>query len=63
MDFSKYYFLSHIVDNLHDVKDAMAQEIIENAETIFGNASDAKCAQTLIFVTLLAHQTPKPLFL
>jgi serine/threonine protein kinase len=37
MDFSKYYFLSHIVDNLHDVKDAMAQEIIENAETIFDN--------------------------
>ena len=35
MDFSKYYFLSHIVDNLHDVKDAIAQEIIENAETIF----------------------------
>ncbi len=37
MDFSKYYFLSHIVDNLHDVKDAMAQEIIANAETIFDN--------------------------
>jgi len=37
MDFSKYYFLSHIVDNLHDVKDAIAQEIIENAETIFDN--------------------------
>ena len=35
MDFSKYYFLGHIVDNLHDVKDAIAQEIIENAETIF----------------------------
>jgi serine/threonine protein kinase len=35
MDFSKYYFLSHIVDNLHDAKDAIAQEIIENAETIF----------------------------
>ncbi len=35
MDFSKYYFLSHIVDSLHDVKDAIAQEIIENAETIF----------------------------
>jgi serine/threonine protein kinase len=35
MDFSKYYFLSHIIDNLHDVKDAMAQEIMENAETIF----------------------------
>ena len=37
MDFSKYYFLSHIIDNLHDVKDAMAQEIMENAETIFDN--------------------------
>ncbi|MGW8302935.1 MAG: hypothetical protein ACWGNO_12740 [Desulfobacterales bacterium] len=37
MDFSKYYFLSHIVDNLHNVKDAMAQEITENAETIFDN--------------------------
>jgi serine/threonine protein kinase len=37
MDFSKYYFLSHIMDNLHDVKDAMAQEITENAETIFDN--------------------------
>jgi serine/threonine protein kinase len=35
MDFSKYYFLSHIIDNLHDVKDAMAQEIMENAETVF----------------------------
>ena len=37
MDFSKYYFLGHIVDNLHDVKDAMAEEMIENAETIFDN--------------------------
>ncbi|MGD9410848.1 MAG: serine/threonine-protein kinase, partial [Desulfobacterales bacterium] len=37
MDFSKYYFLSHIIDNLHDVKDAMAQEIMENAETILDN--------------------------
>ena len=35
MDFSKYYFLSHIIDNLHDVKDAIAEEVIENAETIF----------------------------
>ncbi|MGD8898966.1 MAG: hypothetical protein PVF39_02755 [Desulfobacterales bacterium] len=35
MDFSKYYFLSHIIDNLHDVKDALAEEVIENAETIF----------------------------
>ena len=37
MDFSKYYFLGHIIDDLHDVKDAMAQEIIENAETVFDN--------------------------
>ncbi len=37
MDFSKYYFLGHIVDHLHDVKDAFAKEIIENAETIFDN--------------------------
>ncbi len=35
MDFSKYYFLSHIMDNLHDVKDAIAEEVHENAETIF----------------------------
>jgi serine/threonine protein kinase len=35
MDFSKYYFLSHIVDNLHDVKNAIADEIFENADTIF----------------------------
>jgi serine/threonine protein kinase len=35
MDFAKYYFLSHIVDSLHDVKDAIATEIMENAETIF----------------------------
>ena len=37
MDFSKYYFLGHIVESLHDVKDAMAIEMIENAETIFDN--------------------------
>ena len=37
MDFSKYYFLGHIVDDLHDVKDAVAEEMIENAETIFDN--------------------------
>ena len=37
MDFSKYYFLSHIVDNLHDVKNAIAEEIFENAEAIFDN--------------------------
>jgi serine/threonine protein kinase len=37
MDFSKYYFLGHIVDNLHDVKDAIAEEMIANADTIFDN--------------------------
>jgi serine/threonine protein kinase len=37
MDFSKYYFLGHIVDNLHDVKNAVAEEMIANAETIFDN--------------------------
>ena len=37
MDFSKYYFLSHIVDNLHDVKNAIAEEIFENADAIFDN--------------------------
>ncbi len=37
MDFSKYYFLGNIVDNLHDVKDAVAEEMIANAETIFDN--------------------------
>ena len=37
MDFSKYYFLGHIVDNLHDVQDAVAEEMFANAETIFDN--------------------------
>ncbi len=37
MDFSQYYFLGHIVDDLHNVKDAIAKEVIENAETIFDN--------------------------
>ena len=37
MDFSQYYFLGHIVDNLHDLKDAAAEEIIENTEAIFDN--------------------------
>jgi serine/threonine protein kinase len=35
MDFSKYYFLSHIMDNLHDAQDAISEEMVENAETIF----------------------------
>lgn len=37
MDFSKYYFLGHIVDNLHDVQDAMAEEMLQNVDTIFDN--------------------------
>ena len=37
MDFSKYYFLGHIVDNLHDVKDAISEEVIQNTETIYDN--------------------------
>ena len=37
MDFAKYYFLGHIVDNLHDVKDAIATEVSENTEVIFDN--------------------------
>jgi serine/threonine protein kinase len=37
MDFSKYYFLGHIVDNLHDVKDEIAEEVSQNSETIFDN--------------------------
>ena len=37
MDFSKYYFLGHIVDNLHDVQDAVAEEMFANAETLFDN--------------------------
>jgi serine/threonine protein kinase len=35
MDFSKFYFLGHIIDNLHDLKDSIPSEIIENAETIW----------------------------
>jgi hypothetical protein len=34
MDFSKFYFLGHIIDNLHDLKDSIPAEIIENPETI-----------------------------
>ena len=32
MDFSKYYFLGHIVDNLHDVKDAIAEAALAEAD-------------------------------
>ncbi len=35
MDFSKFYFLGHIIENLHDLKDAIPSEVIENPETIW----------------------------
>ena len=35
MDFSKFYFLGHIIDNLHDLEDSIPAEIIENPETIW----------------------------
>jgi len=35
MDLSKYYFLGHILDELHDVKDRISREMLENAEIIF----------------------------
>jgi serine/threonine protein kinase len=35
MDLSKYYFLSHILDELHDIKHLIAREITENAATIW----------------------------
>jgi hypothetical protein len=38
MDFSKFYFLGHIIDNLHDLKDAIPGEIIENSETVWETA-------------------------
>ena len=34
MDFSKFYFLGHILDNLHDLKDAIPSEVNENPEAI-----------------------------
>jgi serine/threonine protein kinase len=36
MDLSKYYFLSHILDELHDIKHLIAREITDNAEIIWG---------------------------
>ncbi len=36
MDLSKYYFLSHILDELHDIKNLIAREIIENAPYYMG---------------------------
>ncbi len=38
MDLSKYYFLSHILDELHDVKHLIAREITENAAIIWDPA-------------------------
>jgi serine/threonine protein kinase len=35
MDLSKYYFLSHILDELHDVQDLISKEISENASIIW----------------------------
>jgi serine/threonine protein kinase len=35
MDLSKYYFLGHILDELHDVKDLISREMLENGEIIF----------------------------
>ena len=35
MDLSQYYFLGHILDELHDIKDLVTREIFENAEIIF----------------------------
>ena len=35
MDLSKYYFLSHILDELHDMKNLIAREIIENAHIMW----------------------------
>ena len=35
MDLSKYYFLSHILDELHNIKHLIAREITENAENIW----------------------------
>jgi hypothetical protein len=38
MDLSKYYFLSHILDELHDIKNLIAREIVENAQMIWDSA-------------------------
>ncbi len=35
MDLSRYYFLSHILDELHDIKHLIAKEITENGEIIW----------------------------
>jgi serine/threonine protein kinase len=38
MDLSKYYFLSNILDELHDIKHLIAREITEHAEIIWDPA-------------------------
>lgn len=38
MDLSKNYFLSHILDELHDIKNLIAREIVENASIIWDPA-------------------------
>lgn len=38
MDLSKYYFLSNILNELHDIKHLIAREITENAEIIWDPA-------------------------
>ena len=35
MDLSQYYFLSNILDELHDIKDLISREMLENAHVIF----------------------------
>ena len=35
MDLSQYYFLGHILDELHDIKDLITREIFENADIIY----------------------------
>jgi len=35
MDLSQYYFLGHILDELHNIKSLIAREIIENTDAIF----------------------------
>ena len=41
MDFSKFYFMGHIISNLHDLEESIPAEIIENTE-IFGDAAKFK---------------------
>jgi len=35
MDLSKYYFLGHILEELHDIRNSIAKEIAENAQIIW----------------------------